>query len=252
MRKEDAVRRYFEDSKVVSDYERATRDLGLWLSEERICSRVFKKEDAILDLGCGSGRIAFGLYDLGYRNLIGVDFSEEMVTAARRIGSKLGCPIPFRKGDATALEFEDELFEGVIFGFNGLMQIPKAAQRFKAMCECARIITQGGFFVFTTHDRDRSPHSRYWTEEAARWTRGEQSEEKEIFGDRLEHFECGMHFMHVPSREEVEELVEKSGLRVEATTMRSELVTEPYSIQKFSDNCRFWITQKVAPTPNSD
>ena len=84
---------------------------------------------SILELGCGVGRISFGLHELGYKHLLATDYAKNMIQRARDLSMKMGYPVPFRVCDATHLEFEDAIFEGVIFGFNGLMQIPKESNR---------------------------------------------------------------------------------------------------------------------------
>ena len=39
----------------------------------------------ILDIGCGYGRILKELYDNGYTNLLGIDFSSEMIKLANSL-----------------------------------------------------------------------------------------------------------------------------------------------------------------------
>ena len=53
----------------------------------------------------------------------------------------------------------------------------------------------------------------------------------------------GMHFMHVPSVAEIEEVLQRVGFRLEVSVMRSELVQEPLEVEVFSDDCRFWVVQ---------
>lgn len=43
-----------------------------------------KNQDAILDVGCGYGRTLDELYQIGYHNLIGTDFSEGMIERGKR------------------------------------------------------------------------------------------------------------------------------------------------------------------------
>ena len=77
-----------------------------------------------------------------------------MVAEARRINETFEYGIFFHHGDATALDYEDETYDGAIFGFNGLMQIPGRENRRRAMREIFRVLVPGSWFVFTTHDRD--------------------------------------------------------------------------------------------------
>ena len=235
---------YFNSDSVVDHYARAATRIGLWLSEETIFTRVFERDASLLELGCGAGRIALGLYELGYRNILATDYSKQMIKRARHLAKLLEYSVPFHVGDATSLEFEDNIFEGALFGFNGLMQIPRQAMREQALREIFRVIRPGAWFVFTTHDRNHSQYPDFWLEEEKRWKAGQQSEELEIFGDRVQSLANGTHFMHVPVPEEVEAVLQKVGFRLEVSLMRSEIAYEPQEVIDFADECRFWIVQK--------
>lgn len=238
------VQAYFDSEGVVEFYARAAAELGLWRSEEKIFTRLFKPADTLLELGCGAGRIAIGLHELGYRNLLATDYARAMIARARRLAEVLEYSIPFRVADATALEFEDNVFDGAIFGFNGLMQIPQAGERLRALREIRRVLRPGAWFVFTSHDRDRSAHRGFWEAEAARWEYGTEKEELDDFGDRTEPTDHGTHFMHVPTVAEMQSLLAEVGFRLEASVMRSELTQESAEVEAFADDCRFWVVQK--------
>lgn len=240
----ETVLEYFDSESVVEHYARATARLGLWQSEEKIFTRLFQPADSILELGCGAGRIAFGLHELGYQNILATDYSREMIKRAKHMSSVLEYNIPLRVCDATKLEFEGNVFDGAIFGFNGLMQIPGAANREAALREILRVLRPGAWFVFTSHDRDRSKHQQFWAEEKQRWAQSEQQPELDDFGDRSESTAHGAHFMHVPTVTEMEAVLERVGFRLEASVMRSELANEPQAVRDFSDDCRFWVVQK--------
>lgn len=239
-----AIKNYFESDQVVAHYANAAARLGLWLSEEKIFTRLFQPDDSILELGCGVGRIAIGLHELGYRHVLATDFSRAMIQRTRSLAKLLEYAIPTQVADATALDFEDGVFDGAIFGFNGLMQIPESGQRVQALREIHRVLRSGAWLTFTTHDRERSPHQNFWRAEQIRWAEGRQSSELEIFGDRAEKTADGMHFMHVPTVGEMAALLEQTGFRLEASIMRSELANEPPEVKAFSDDCRFWVVRK--------
>ena len=238
------VKGFFSDSVAIEHYVDATINVGLWKSEELVFTQVFQKEDTLLDCGCGAGRIGIGLWELGYTRLIGVDFCREMILEARRLSKLLGYSIPFRQGDATSLTFEADLFDGVIFGFNGLMQIPGAQNRKKAFTEIKRILKNGGCFVFTTHDQNLIKRRKFWIEEKKRWEEGTQNAELEEYGDRLFDSPDGRIFMHIPTVTEIEKMLKEVGFTLEQTFLRSEVANEPPEVREFSDECRFWVVRK--------
>lgn len=241
----DNVRDYFDSQTVTDHYVNATIRIGLWKSEEAIFGKVFRDPEAsLIELGCGTGRIAIGLHELGYRHIIGVDLSRPMVKEARRIAQMLDHRIPFHVGDATQLAFEDNLFDGAIFGFNGLMQIPGRANRQAAFREVFRILRPGAWFVFTTHDRDNPKFRHFWTDEQRLWRRGEQDPDLLEFGDRYEDTPLGRLFIHVPTKDEVIADAKAAGFRMEADILRSQVATERPETREFSDDCRFWVVQK--------
>jgi len=237
------VKAYYEDPGVVEHYRRATASIGLWISEEMVFERVFEKDDRILELGTGTGRIAIGLAEIGFPHVMGIELSTEMVKEARHIARVLELSVYFRQGDATQLKFEDDLYDGAIFGFNGLMQIPGRAERLKALKEIRRVVRPGGALVFTTHDRQNPRHRNFWKEEQKRWNKGQQKAELLEFGDRWEKTEHGMLFIHVPAPEEVREDLQATGWKCEWDSLRSAIAKESAATQQFSDDCRFWVAR---------
>ena len=240
----DMVQSYFNSDPVVAHYEAAAQKIGLWKSEEKIFQQIYNIEDSILELGCGVGRISFGLHELGYKHLLATDYAKNMIQRARDLSKKMGYPVPFRVCDATHLEFEDAIFEGVIFGFNGLMQIPKESNRIQALKEIYRVLKKDGLFVFTSHLRSNAKHQAYWAEQEALWAKGEQKEFLDDFGDRFESTDMGDVYIHVPEQASMEALVQEVGFKVEVVVPRSIIANEAANVREFSDDCAFWILRK--------
>jgi ubiquinone/menaquinone biosynthesis C-methylase UbiE len=240
------VRSYYRDPNIVRHYLDATNRVGLWDSEKQVFGRLFAREDSLLELGCGAGRIAIGLYELGYRNLLATDFSPEMVHEGHNASECLGYDIPFRVADATKLTFSPESFQGVIFGFNGLMQIPGRERRRTAMREVYRVLQNHGVFVFTTHDRNVQRSSGYWKKEAELWRKGGQDPRLVEFGDVLDDCTDPPLFIHIPDSQEVRDDLKSVGFKVEQDFLRSSVANESLRVREFSDECRFWIARKPA------
>jgi len=243
--KADKVKHYYMSDKVVDYYARVSHSVGLWHSEKKIFQRVFNDPKAsLLEIGCGCGRISFGLGQLGYANLLGFDFSRNMIAKARRLARVLEIGVSFQVADATEMPFSDNLFDGAIFGFNGLMQIPGRDNRRAALSETFRVIRPGAYFVFTTHEREMAKWKKFWKQERIRWRKGEQGKDLEEYGDRYEPTRLGDLFIHVPAKQDVVEDLKSVGFKIEADVLRSQVSVEPENVREFSDECRFWVARK--------
>lgn len=241
------VRDYFDDPGVVDHYRRATANVGLWKSEAILFERLYSRDDRLLELGAGTGRIAISLAEMGYRHVMGIELAGEMVKEARRIARVLELSVYFRRGDARSLDFEDNLFDGAIFGFNGLMQIPGRENRRQALTEIRRVVRPGGALVFTSHDRHNPRHRNFWKAEQKRWNKGQQQPELLDFGDRWEKTDLGMLYIHVPTPAEVREDLAATGWKCEWDSLRSSIAREKPVTVQFSDDCRFWVGRNPGP-----
>ena len=88
-----------------------------------------------LDLGCGEGRLARDLRDLGHR-VVAVDASATMVAAAREADPEL----EVHHADAAALPFGDGAFDCVL----AFMSLQDVADYTAAVREAARVLEPGG------------------------------------------------------------------------------------------------------------
>jgi SAM-dependent methyltransferase len=243
------VRDDFNAINTVLHYTRAAHFIGLWKSELSLITRYFPdKSVRLLEAGCGAGRVSVGLWHEGYRLITGFDFASELVEQANNLAEEQGIKdITFLQADATNPELCNVLrytFDGVLFMFNGLMQIPGRENRRAAMRELHRVCRPGAHFIFTTHDREDPKDIKEWAKEAERWARGEQNPRLVEFGDRYFTDDNGNTFMHLPDRKEIfEDLAATGWLHVHDRT-RDELASETPKVRNFSDNCRFWVARK--------
>jgi len=237
---ESQNRKYFEASEVVFHYQQAVVRVGLWASEKKLVGDLFTKEQEILDLGCGAGRFAIGLWREGFRRLVGVDYSSGMVEAARDAAESLGYDIPFEVMDARNLGFEDGRFDAVAFAFNGLLQIPGHENRVAAVREVFRVLKPGGVFWFTGHDQALSSQADHWK----RFSESEADANGQQVGDVLEQTESGPMFIRSATRDEMIRILEDSGFVQVESYLRQELANESIAVRDFADECRFWIARK--------
>jgi ubiquinone/menaquinone biosynthesis C-methylase UbiE len=244
------VRDDFNAINTVLHYTRAAHFIGLWKSELALISQYFPDQTArLLEAGCGAGRVAVGLWHQGYRQIVAFDFASELIEQAENLAKEQGITgLTFLHADATRLSechiIDDTGFDGVLFLFNGLMQIPGRENRRAAMRELHRVCRLGAPFIFTTHDREDPKDLAEWAKEAARWASGEQNPRLLEFGDRYFTDETGNTFMHLPVRSEILEDMAATGWAHVHDRTRNELASETPKVRNFSDNCRFWVARK--------
>lgn len=97
------------------------------------------ENSAVLDFGCGYGRILTQLRDRGYKNLYGADFSENMISRARKNLEK----VELRTVPGTAIPFPDGTFQAVIL-IALLTCFPEDQRLFELIREVHRVIKPGG------------------------------------------------------------------------------------------------------------
>jgi SAM-dependent methyltransferase len=225
--------RHWHDPATALRYARAAVQVGLWESERLLAGRHLPKEAPVLELGCGAGRVALGLWREGWREVVPTDLSPEMVGLAEGVLSEAGCPFKPRVADATTLPFPDRAFAGAIFAFNGLMCIPGRARRAKALAEIRRVLLPGAPLLLTAHDRLTGPNRAHWLAAAAP-PGGE-------LGDRWHETDSGPVFIHASTEAECRGELEAAGFAVALSAMRSELAEEPPAVRAFSDDTRWFV-----------
>lgn len=244
------VREDFNAISAVLHYTKAAHFVGLWKSELAMITKHLPDRHApLLEAGCGAGRVAVGLWQHGYRDITGFDFAAELVEQARNLAQEKNAPgLSFLLADATRLEacqlLVDKRFGGILFLFNGLMQIPGRENRRAAMRGLHRLCRPGGVFIFTTHDRADPKDLKEWEKEAGRWAKGEQNPRLVEFGDRYFTDDNGNTFMHLPDRAEVLEDLAVTGWTYVDSATRNELASETPKVRNFSDNCTFWVARR--------
>jgi len=111
--------------------------IGVALFEQVLAN----KSAHIHDAGCGTGLVGQLLQERGYKNIVGSDFSDDML----RLADKTGCYQSLTQADYTQpLEIPDNTFDGII-------SIGVYTKRFKQMFlnEMLRTLKPGGCMVFS-------------------------------------------------------------------------------------------------------
>lgn len=111
------------------------------------------KDQKILDIGAGTGRLSLALAKRGAK-VTAVDIAEEMLNVLRRKCSKEGaCLVSTVISDAEDLPFDDDTFDAVVSAF--LVVHLKDPVRF--FDEVYRVLKDGGTFLVTNINQKNPP-----------------------------------------------------------------------------------------------
>lgn len=115
----------------------------LW--KKKACRLLELKADAsVLDVCCGTGDLTFYLKSMyPAAEVVGLDFCEDMLVLARERNAAKNIPAEFIQGDAMALPFEDNHFNGLIISY-GLRNV---ANYEKCLIELMRVVKPGSKIV---------------------------------------------------------------------------------------------------------
>ena len=152
------VAEWYENKKNVDEMQNWNSSLKEW---ERSVISLFPAGARILDVGCGLGREAFALSDLGY-DVVGIDISKEVISQVKQLSKDKGYPISFHEYDGEHLNFSAESFDVVLIWAQtfGLMYGDEFKKSY--LWECNRVLKKGGLLSFSTHDhhflKENYPH----------------------------------------------------------------------------------------------
>ena len=144
----DLVAQWYENKENVNEMMRWSSGLKEW---EQFVISFFPSGARILDVGCGLGREAFALSDLGY-DVVGIDISKEVISQVRRLSADKGYSIPFYECDGDHLPFPAESFDVVLIWAQtfGLLYGDECKKDY--LLECRRVLSEDGLLSFSTHD----------------------------------------------------------------------------------------------------
>jgi SAM-dependent methyltransferase len=104
------------------------------------------REMAVLDVGCGYGRTLNELYDAGFVNLFGVDYSQGMIDRGRRLHPYLD----LRKNDGSILPFDDGTFHAVLL-IAVLTCIAESDGQSRLISEIERVLKDDGILYINDY-----------------------------------------------------------------------------------------------------
>jgi SAM-dependent methyltransferase len=110
---------------------------------------------AVLDLGCGPGRVTRFLRDQGL-DVTGVDLSPEMIATARGLNPDL----PFAIASMAALPYPGGSIAGLVAMYS-IIHLPRASQS-AVFRELRRVLTPGGWILLAYHLGEHDRHVEEW------------------------------------------------------------------------------------------
>jgi ubiquinone/menaquinone biosynthesis C-methylase UbiE len=113
----------------------------------RVLAAARRRQDGpVLELGCGTGRIAIPVAQAGAR-IIGIDRSEEMLARARKRikRARLSTRLSLVRGDITALPFGARTkFSAVLAAYGILQSLTRERDLLRTFDSVARVLKRNG------------------------------------------------------------------------------------------------------------
>jgi ubiquinone/menaquinone biosynthesis C-methylase UbiE len=122
--------------------------LKLW---EKQVSRYFPANAKILDVGCGMGREAYILTDMGF-SVTGIDISNEVIKQVTELSLTNRYNIPFIHYDGYRIPFDDTEFDVVIIWAQTFGLLYGDEYKIDFLKECHRVLKCNGILSFSGHD----------------------------------------------------------------------------------------------------
>ena len=142
------VIQWYEDKKNVDEMLEWNPALKEW---EKSVTAYFPDGAKILDIGCGLGREAFALSDMGY-DVTGVDISKEVIIRVKQLAAGKGYAIPFYDYDGKSLPFPNGSFDAVLVWAQTFGLLYGNGYKRDCLAEWKRVLKEGGLASFSAHD----------------------------------------------------------------------------------------------------
>jgi len=141
------------------EYRDATADVAFFLA--RLAEARLR--GPVLELGCGTGRVAIPLAEAGYR-VTGIDLSEAMLDAGRarrrRLPAEVAVRLRFARKDMRDFAFPRR-FGAVLSPFSALAMLTSPADRAACLARCRAALEPGGLLfvdLFAPRDHETPPY----------------------------------------------------------------------------------------------
>ncbi len=104
------------------------------------------KEQKILDLACGYGRLTIPLAKAGYK-IEGIDLAPNFIKDARILAKKSNVKIKFKIGDMCSLPYKNSEFDAIICAWSSFNHLLIEEDQIKSLSEIYRVINNKGIAI---------------------------------------------------------------------------------------------------------
>lgn len=183
-----------------------------WPESKRFISTL-RKGSMVLDLGCGNGRNSIYLAKEGMR-VIGIDFSRGLIKIAKNKmeWKEVEDQVNLLEGEIASLPLQDDTVDAVLY-IATLHHLPTPNDRLQSLKEVARCLKSNGRALVSA-----------WAQEQEKFkdelkVTKDKKEDGFEYGDiflpwKMKEGRVFQRYYHLFSKNEFEDLIEKSGLEV--------------------------------------
>jgi SAM-dependent methyltransferase len=160
---------YLHDPALARAYDDRLAGCSLIRIDQRFAEQQFERPGALIDLGCGTGRLLLPFAQRGYW-VLGVDLSAEMLAVAGAKAAAAGVAIHQVKANLVELDcLRDASFDYAACLFSTLGMVTGSAARRRVVEHVFRLLRPGGRFVLHVHNR----WFNLWDPQGRRWLVGD-------------------------------------------------------------------------------
>ena len=151
------AQKFNEEEEVLHHSQRAFE--GLDEQEQHFVEQFMRRRGRVLIIGCGAGREAFALAELGCE-VVGIDVAPRMIEAASRLAASRGKNICFEVKCATNLDYPPHSFDNVFMSEGVYCLIPTRDVRIDVLRNVGKLLAPDGTLLFSAFYRRAAVLSR--------------------------------------------------------------------------------------------